>query len=54
MSKVVKAVNRLEEQLRAEGYKGTQRALRLLKKLRNALKANGYSFDEPEAKRKRS
>lgn len=46
MSKVVTATKQLEEQLRADGYKGTHRALRILKNLRLALEASGYSFAE--------
>jgi hypothetical protein len=46
MSKVVTATNQLEEQLRTDGYKGTHRALRILKNLRQALETNGYSFSE--------
>lgn len=46
MSKVVTATNQLEEQLRTDGYKGTHRALRILKNLRQALETKGYSFDE--------
>lgn len=45
MSDVVSAVVQLETHLREEGYKGTQRAMRLLKALRIALEAGGYSFD---------
>lgn len=53
MSKVVTATNQLEEQLRADGYKGTHRALRILKNLRVALETSGYSFEDGEKTTKR-
>jgi hypothetical protein len=44
-SKVVSTtLTALEEQLRTDGFKGTQRAMRLLKSLRDALTGDGYSF----------
>lgn len=53
MSKVVTATNQLEEQLRADGYKGTHRALRILKNLRVALETSGYSFEDGEKTKRR-
>lgn len=50
MSEVVAATNQLEEQLRAEGFKGTQRVMRILKSLRQALESAGYSFDSEETR----
>ena len=48
MSNVVTTISQLEDQLRADGYKGTQRAMRLLRSLRSSLEGSGYSFvDEP-------
>jgi len=48
-SKVVTYVDQLEEQLRADGYRGTQRAMRLIKSLRSSLEETGsYSFASDE------
>ncbi len=44
MSKVVTSLAELEAQLRKDGYKGTHRAMRLIKTLRSSLEASGYSF----------
>lgn len=54
MSKVVTTTNQLEEYLRADGYKGTHRALRILKNLRVALETSGYSFEADEKTTKRT
>lgn len=42
---VVSTVAALEDQLRSDGFKGTQRAMRLLKVLKDSLKNDGYSFE---------
>jgi len=47
MSTIVDATLNLEAQLRKDGYKGTHRALRILKNLRAALVESGYTFDDP-------
>ena len=44
MSDIVAAMEKLEEQLRTQGYKGTHKAMRLLKKLRASLTEAGYDF----------
>lgn len=54
MSKVVTSVLLLEEQLRADGYKGTMRALRILKQLRLALAKAGYAFPTGKSARPKS
>jgi hypothetical protein len=48
MSEVVESLSKLEEQLREDGYKGTHRAMRLLKTLRSSLEGSGYFFQQPE------
>ena len=50
MSDIAQAVAKLEAQLRAEGYKGTHKAMRLLKKFRLALKDAGYEFSQSSEK----
>lgn len=45
MSTIVQSMAKLEEQLREEGYKGTHKAMRILKSLRLALEDAGYDFE---------
>ena len=43
-TRVVLSFLKLEDELRAEGYKGTHRAMRLLKDLQGSLADEGHNF----------
>lgn len=45
MTQIGNQLLQLEAQLREDGYKGTQWAMRLVKTLRNSLEGLGYSFE---------